>query len=209
MESETEHNHFLDKLAFGLSALTSPYVVIPVMSLWVVGEHGADWHEGLLWAGITVFFTTIVPLLFVWVGIRRGAITDIHVMVREERLGPFIVATISSFVGTLILHRIGAPMEIVVLGAVVVANGLVFAIMSCFTKVSIHMAVVTVGIYISGVLSDPAWYALIATLPFVLWGRVYRKRHSIREGIIAVLIACLITAVVLILFGFNPTGLRR
>jgi len=209
MKCETGRNSLLEGLAFLLSGLTSPYVVIPLLSLAVVTWRCNDWREGLLWAGITIFFATIVPLLYVYAGMHRGTITDLHVMLREERLEPFVVATVSSLAGTLILHRLGAPMEIVMLGVVVVANGVVFALMSLFTKVSVHAAVVTVAIYVGGTFFHPAVYCLLLALPIVLWARLYRGRHSLWEGLEAILVAAGVTIIVFHVFSFALAPWRQ
>lgn len=205
-ESLLKRHPVYDQIAFAISAVTSPYVIIPVLTCWIVLRYSSNWRESLLWIVITVLFTTAVPFAYVGLGVTRGNLSDVHVPRREERIVPFIVAIISSFIGTVILHRLGAPREIVALGAVVVANGMVFAALSCVTKVSIHIAVVTVGLFVTGILVSPYVAFGFLGIPLVLWGRIHRHRHSIWEGLTAVPVACAVTYVVFRFFDLLSAG---
>ena len=83
-------------LAFALSALLSPYLVIPVGTVAVVASVSYSRRESLIWTLFSILFSTIVPALFVIIQIWREKITDVHVMEREQRGGPFLVAIFSS-----------------------------------------------------------------------------------------------------------------
>lgn len=193
-----------DAFAFALSMSTSPYVIIPLFSYWIISHYSPTRLQAIEWTAISVFFTTTVPFVVVVLGVITGRITDLHVMMREERRIPFLVAIVSSFAGTAILYYMGVPKEIVILGMMVVANGIAFAMLSAFTKVSIHIAVLTVGIFATAMLVSVHLFWAFLGLPLVIWGRIYRKRHSVWEGVSAVPVACVVTWGVITIFDLLP-----
>lgn len=46
------------------------------------------WGAALAWAALAVFFTAAVPYGIVWLGVRRGRLTDHHIGVRAQRRTP-------------------------------------------------------------------------------------------------------------------------
>ncbi|MEU5943849.1 hypothetical protein ABZ807_32935 [Micromonospora sp. NPDC047548] len=43
---------------------------------------------GIGWAALAVLFCSVVPYGIIWLGVRRGRLTDHHLGVREQRRGP-------------------------------------------------------------------------------------------------------------------------
>ena len=103
-----------DGAAFALSAVLSPYLVIPGAPFGIVANqhvpHGQNARRTLwMWSALSVFFSTVIPALYVVAQVLRGKITDVHVMEREQREGPFLVAILSSAVGAWAVKQFGAP----------------------------------------------------------------------------------------------------
>ena len=111
-------------VAFALSALLSPYLVIPVGTIATVASVAYSRREWLIWTMLSVFFSTGIPALYVLIQVWRGKITDLHVMEREQRSGPFLVAIFSSAVGALLLRSLGANVAIWGIGVVLTINGI-------------------------------------------------------------------------------------
>src|SRR5688500_6009709 len=101
MEVRTPAVAFKQSVAFTLSAVLSPYLVIPVGTVAIVASVSYTRREWLIWTMLSVLFSTVIPALYVLIQVWRGRITDIHVMEREQRGGPFLVAILSSAVGAL------------------------------------------------------------------------------------------------------------
>ena len=185
-----------DALAFFLSAVLSPYIVIPVGTLYLVWARSRAHPEQFWpWLGVSLFFSTILPVLFILWGIWRGTITDIHVMERTQRGGPFVVAIVGSLVAAVVLHEIGAPRSVWALSAILAVNGLAMLVITNYTKISIHVAVLSATILGASML-EPELPAkiLLLLIPALMWGRWRRGRHTWMQGIMGCLVACVLTA---------------
>ena len=185
-----------DGLAFFLSAVLSPYIVIPIGTLYLVWARSrADPELFWPWLGVSLFFSTILPVLFILFGIWRGTITDVHVMERTQRGGPFVVAIVGSLVAAIALHWMGAPKSVWALSAILAVNGLAMLFITNYTKISIHVAVLSATILGASMLEPelPA-KTLLWFIPALMWGRWRRGRHTWAQGIMGCAVACLLTA---------------
>lgn len=185
-------------LAFAFSALLSPYLVIPLGTVGIVASQPAGARQLILWTTLSVLFSTGIPAIYVVIQILRGKITDVHVMEREQRGGPFLVAVASSFIGAVILRAINAPPEVWSIGIVLGVNGIILSWITSFWKISMHVAVLSATV-LAAVIVIPGVgvWRLIWLIPALIWARVTRGRHSIGQGLAACVVACLVTGTVL------------
>lgn len=181
-----------DSLAFLLSAILSPYLVIPVGTMGIIYARAPG--EFWVWAGISLLFSTFLPLVYILVGMWRGTISDVHVMEREQRGGPFVVAITGGFVAAFVLFRLGAPTSVWGLSVIQAFNGLAILGITTFTKISVHVAVLSATVIGATVLHPhiPP-FALLWLVPFLIWARARRGRHSLWQGIAGFFVASVIT----------------
>jgi hypothetical protein len=180
-------------LAAAVSAITSPFVVICAFALWVIAYHCGS---GARFVTLSVpFLVLIIGLPFVWIllGVRRGRFTDMHVMLREQRFEPFVVATAGAAGLTAVYLALGAPRPLTALAVDLVVNGALFGVISRAWKVSVHAAAYAAGVLTAAVLIDGRLAALFAAMPLVVWARVIRKRHDVPQSIAAAGIAIITT----------------
>lgn len=183
-----------DAAAFTLSALLSPYLVIPFGTLFVIASRFASRRDALWWTAASIFFSTFVPAAYVVIQWRRGKITDVHVMEREQRGGPFFVAIVSAALGTITLRAVGAPLPVWSIGLVLTINGIVMVLITGFFKISIHVAVLSATVLAAILLvPDLEWWKLGWMVPALIWARVTRGRHTLLQGISACVVACGLT----------------
>lgn len=188
----------VQSVAFTLSALLSPYLVIPVGTVAIVASVSYSRREWLIWTMLSIFFSTVIPALYVLIQIWRGRITDIHVMEREQRGGPFLVAILSSAVGALVLRTLGANVAVWGVGVVLAANGVVMFWISAHWKISMHVSVLASTILAASIMIEGiALWNLVWMVPALIWARVTRGRHTIWQGIGGCLVACSLTAAIL------------
>jgi membrane-associated phospholipid phosphatase len=197
-------------IAFALSAVLSPYLVLPIGTVGIIGSVAQPTRAFLTYTAISIFFSTVLPALFVVFQIWRGKITDVHVMEREQRGGPFIVAIFSSALGAWVLHAIGAPMTVWGISAVLAVNGLILTAITNFWKISMHVAVLsaTVLAAITMIPHNSAW-PLLLLIPSLMWARIVRGRHTILQGIAGALMAMFITFFSLRLLDFIYNAAAR
>ncbi|MFP4498159.1 MAG: hypothetical protein ACLFQV_08105 [Vulcanimicrobiota bacterium] len=200
---EKAQKNWIDHLALFISVILSPFLIIPAFTVIITDNYSTNKHEFIAWTFIIIFFSTIVPLLNVYIAVKMGKITDIHVAVREERKEPFVVAMISLLIATLILQNIGAPKEVAALGWVMLVNGILFFIITLYWKISMHLSIFA-GLLVSLmalVSFKYIWGFLL--LPVLIWARIRRRRHNIYQGIVATLLSAICTGVLLKFFGVN------
>lgn len=203
-------------LAFTLSAALSPYLVIPIGTTAIVASVALSRREWLIWTLLSVLFSTVVPALYVLVQVWRGKITDIHVMEREQRGGPFLVAIFSSAIGALVLRRLGADVRVWGIGAVLAANGVVLFWISSYWKISMHVAVLSATILAAAIMIEGiSFWGLGWMVPALMWARLTRGRHTLWQGISGCVVATSLTIGVLrLIYGpyvqeFWPHFFRR
>ena len=185
-------------LAFALSAVLSPYLVIPVGTVGIVASQEIARHTLLFWTLLSVFFSTGIPALYVVWQMILGNIGDVHVMEREQRGGPFLVAIFSSALGAWALKQCGAPSPVWSLGVVLSVNGVVMLWITSFWKISIHVAVLSATVLASLILIPGIpKRQLLLLIPALIWARVTRGKHSIWQGIGGCGVACVVTLSVL------------
>lgn len=202
MAESARHRRLEDILAFILSALASPFLVLPIFAIAVAARCSANRAQFLLWALLGAFFSTGIPFLYILIGVKTGRITDMHVREREQRNGPFIVALFSSAAGAALLYLAGAPLPLIVLGIGIIANGVVFLLITLRWKISMHPSVYTATVVAGTFLLDHRVAWLLCMLPAIVWARSHRSRHNIAQGLAAIGIAALITLAVLAVFGY-------
>jgi hypothetical protein len=191
------HRALYNATAFALSALLSPYLVIPVGTVGIVASAASSKNEVVFWTALSVLFSTVIPAFYVVVQILRGKITDVHVMEREQRGGPFLVAVLSSAIGALVLRGMGAPAIVWGIGVVVLANGVVLSWITSFWKISMHVAVLSATVIAALILipNIEAW-RLVWMIPALIWARATRGRHSVWQGLMGCAVAGLLTGAV-------------
>ncbi|MBI4022829.1 hypothetical protein HY375_01545 [Candidatus Berkelbacteria bacterium] len=173
------------RLAYLISAVASPFVIFPLLVLgatWGVADTTAEF---LTWAGTMLLFTGLIPACYVIWGVRVGRITDIHIMVREQRATVFLIFLVSAGLGIITLWLLDAPTTIFLLALVAFANGLVAALITLLWKVSIHSWVYAGAAAAFALLAEAPWgWWLLLGLPLVIWARTYRHRHTIAQGVL-------------------------
>jgi hypothetical protein len=179
--------------AFAVSALSSPYVVAGLTTCLVVASLHPGWRALLVWAGVGVASTAVLPFLYVALLWASGRVTDIHVSLREQRSGPFLVTVLGAGAGVWALRALAAPPPLLALAVAFVANAAVLAAITLRWKISIHAATL-VGCAVSLAMVVSPWYlAALAALPAVFWARMQRGRHTLMQGVVPTLLVSIIT----------------
>jgi len=186
----------VQRTALVISAVTSPFVVIAVTATLIVLLLHPPLEQLLLWTGITVLCTAVVPFVFVYQLWRRGRISDIHVAIREQRFAPFVAALVSTAAGMVALYAVGAPRQLVALGCVYLAVGSLLTLISLRWKISMHCAVLASCLVALALIGYPHMLYALLSLPLVIWARVQRQRHTVAQCLVPVLIGLVIPPLV-------------
>jgi hypothetical protein len=195
MKSNSEMAYRLAKF---VSTATSPYVIITFFAAATIARISSGLMQFFVMYGLFIILTIVPTVGWIYWKVRRGEITDMHVMVREHRSEPFLIATFGTIICTAIYAATGTSQSFVSLGAILALNGAVFWGLSRFVKVSIHAAAFTASTLIVAAFIDMRLLWLICLLPIVIWARTMRKKHSVWEGIFA---SCFIALLTILAFA--------
>ncbi len=191
----------VDVVAFIVSAAASPFLTISACATAVIISHTTSLAEIARYA--IPFFALVIVLPGAWIaiGVRTGRFTDPHVMVREQRAEPFVVANVGSLALVLLYEALHAPVALQASAVNMLANGILFMVITRFWKVSIHAAAYATSVLTASALVHPAVAWLGLGFPLVVWARLHRQRHSLAQALAAAAVVLVSTIAVLAAFG--------
>jgi hypothetical protein len=143
----------------------------------VVGIEAAG-TKGLLWAGLCIFLTSGLSLIYLAYLTRSGKVGDPRAIPRAERVGPLRMVAALHVAAFAIVSLLGGPAE---LRAALLSYALAtlgFAVLTPLSNLSLHAAGVS-GAAVCLAYVFGAWGSLgFLLLPPVLWARLALGRHS-------------------------------
>lgn len=192
---ESAPNRVLNGLAATISAVSSPFLVMPYFCLQFISQMTSQFEDFFYWSLLCVFLSSAVPAIYILALWKSGRITDVHIAMREQRKGPFVASMLSFLALTLLLVASGAPRPLVGLSAVLLGNTVVFGLLSNRWKVSLHAGVMGAGVAGAVMILDwpPSSFLLLGP---VIWARRLRGRHTLAQGLVGSGLGALITAVI-------------
>lgn len=147
-----------------------------------------------------IFFSVIIPFAYVLFRVSAGKITDIHVAMREQRKGPFVVALLGSIAALVSLFLSRAPVQIIEMSVALLLNGSIFLILSRKWKLSIHSATFASAVTIAAIMADNRIFWLYILIIPIFWARMYRKKHTLLQLVAAAFLSAVTTAIILYIF---------
>lgn len=170
------------RLAWLLSGLLSPFVLVPFFSAFFISAVSADRWEFLRIYLLCVSCSAGVPAAYIGYNVYSGRITDLHVQLLEQRRGPFRVGLVGLGVQALALWLTGCPRILSVYALAIFVSGILFAQISERWKISVHTG--TLSGLLAGAMEILHWspWWLLLQVPLV-WARAHRKKHHLSQGV--------------------------
>jgi membrane-associated phospholipid phosphatase len=131
---------------------------------------------------VSSFFTAVVPSLYIAYLVKRHRVRGgVDLILREERLRPYLVGASSCLAGVVVLVRLAAPSSVVALAACYFANSLIMAAITRRWKISAHAAGTALpATALVSIFGPPALPAFLL-VPLVCWARVRQEMHSVAQ----------------------------
>ncbi|MFF5175411.1 phosphatase PAP2 family protein [Micromonospora sp. NPDC000089] len=149
---------------------------------------------GLGWAALAILFCSVIPYGIIWLGVRRGRLTDHHIGVREQRRMPLVYGMLSVLGGLFLLVLAGAPRPLIAMVVVMFAVLLVVTAINQVWKLSAHAAVAAGSVSVLIIVFGPALIPALALVALVGWSRVRLGDH-LTSQVIAGALAGIVIAV--------------
>lgn len=171
-----------DRVARALTEVFAPAVLATAMPV-VVALHSTlpAWLAGLGWALLAVGFCAVVPYGIIWLGVRRGSLTDHHIGLREQRRKPLLLGLLSVLAGLVALILLGAPRALVAMVVVMFAVLLIVTAINQFWKLSAHAAVTAASATVLVIIFGAALVAAFLITAVVGWSRVRLRDHTLGQ----------------------------
>jgi hypothetical protein len=185
-----------------VSEVFAPAVVVLVLPLAVAwSATGGSVLWTLVWGVEVALFSSVLPMLFIVRGARRGRWDTHHVRDREHRTVPLLFGLASTLVGLAVLVVGSAPRPVLALSLAMLATLVVCIVITRRWKVSLHTAVAG-GAVAMLVLLYGAWAAwLLVPLVAVGWSRVVLGDHTVAQVVVGALLGPVFGGAVFLLVG--------
>jgi membrane-associated phospholipid phosphatase len=160
----------------------SPAVVVVLLSLavaWTATGHRL-W-PALLWAVVSLVFYSVLPMLFLIRGARRGNWDGHWVRDREHRFVPLVMCLASALAGLVIMTLGDAPADVLALGWAMISTLLVCLAITRWWKISVHAAVAGGAVAMTTFLYGPWLLLLVLLVALVCWSRVRLTDHTVGQ----------------------------
>jgi membrane-associated phospholipid phosphatase len=195
-ESTRSFSHHCARM---LSTAFQPTLASTYLLLCVSLASAGSPPKGLIWFLALSAISTGIPFVYLWLGVRRGALSDLQVVVREQRLGPLLVGLACTAAAFALALYASAPAELVVTILIGLTCGAVLTLITLWWKISFHTAALAgATVVLVWVFGPFGWVGAALTLA-VGWSRVSLHRHTIAQAIAGAGVAAVLAPVVLLL----------
>jgi hypothetical protein len=187
------------RLARIVTEVLSPAIVVillPLAVAWQATEHSV-WRT-LLWGVVVAVFYSVLPMIFIVRGARRGRWDGHHVRDREHRLLPMLMCLVSGLAGLAIL-LIGAPRDVIALAWAMIVTLVVCTVVTNWWKVSLHATVAGGAVATVALLYGPWLLLLTGPLALVCWSRVKLVDHTPAQVVVGALLGPVVGGTVFLL----------
>jgi membrane-associated phospholipid phosphatase len=191
------------RIARQVSNILAPATISLPFILLVAFYKAQNQLSALIYACITLFFLSVGPLLYIFIGVRLGKLSDIDVSRRTQRFGPFIFGIVSAMIGWLILTLTNGPRNLQTVMIITVFSGIIMMVITLWWKISMHASSLGGVATMLTVLYGAVMLPLFVLLVLVSWSRVVLRRHTVPQVIAGSLAGIVLSLIILKLRGVN------
>lgn len=184
-----------------ISAVTTPYLMVPAFILMAGLAFVTDPWEIVLYGAIAVGFTVAIPMAFAHYLALQGQVDSIHIYDQKARLGPLALTGASSFIGLVVLYLIGAPDGILRLAVLLFLMAGATLAATSVLKISGHTSAWTAGSTVVIILHGPMAAPLLLGAVPIGWSRLALERHRPLEVVVGFLYGIVSAAILSYLVG--------
>jgi membrane-associated phospholipid phosphatase len=185
------------RLARVVTEVLSPAVIVVALPLAVAWQStGYDLAPTLGWGLLVAVFYSVIPMVIMVRGARRGRWDGHWVRERERRIVPFLLCLVSTTVGLVIMLVGGAPQAVIALSWSMIATLVVVLAITRWWKVSVHATVAGGAVATIALLYGPWYLLLIVGVALVAWSRVMVEDHTAAQVVVGALLGPLVGGVV-------------
>lgn len=198
-------NNMKDRLAFFISAIFTPPLVVTLAILAIAVYYSDRYELFWLWAFAGILLLIGPATIYVYFAYKKGAVSDINMSEREERLRPLIISLIGAIIVMWVLMDRDAPKPLILLGMTLVSELVIIIFVTVFWKISLHALTYSSAVTLLVYLFNPLAAILYVFLLPIGWARIYRKRHTLLQVVAGSLVGIIVVLAIFLLFNY-PTS---
>lgn len=175
-------------LAKFISVASDPFIegVLLFVVLFIFKSEAPLWLLPLL-----LFFSAVLPVIFLTYGMRVGLITDWETTDRSQRHGLNIVCLLGIVLDLALIFLFGNGF-LLRLFLIFVVLMTFYTLITFFWKISGHLTANTAFVLVVNLLFGWHFWWLIFLLPLVGWARIVRKKHDLWQVFGGILLSSVI-----------------
>ncbi|MHB9148938.1 MAG: hypothetical protein ACYC33_02455 [Thermoleophilia bacterium] len=166
------------RIARILSSLFQPMLTGTYVLLVVALTSATSWRAGVAWGIGMALLTAGVPSLDIYRRMRRHTVGDFHILIRQQRLRPLLVALFCTGLGLALALGLGAPRQLQASLLTALVTGAALTSITGVWKISFHAATAASALAILAWGVGWEMLALAPVVPAVAWSRVILGRHT-------------------------------
>jgi hypothetical protein len=191
-----------------VSDVVSPPVIWGIMAFPIAARNAPSPEAALLWATIYVLLVSIAPIVYILIQVRRGNITDMHMPLREERIRPFIVSTITAVAAAFLFYAINASMIMRLFTISSLIQLVIMALITTIWQISIHTVSVSGMVVTAGALFGTSTALILApVILLVAVARLRLRRHTRAQVIAGIIVGTISVSILLGIAGLLEPGI--
>ena len=167
------------KIAYIISRLSEPFFLLAILGVLVLGSDHFTGFNRLWWALGLVLILGVLPLMTLWLGVKKIKNIDIDFTKKEQRTPFILIILFYWLLGALLAWGLGSPRFVLSILLVGVIVNLLVLIINFYWKVSNHTLVLTAVIFFINQLFDWSYWWLFIVIPLVAWSRWVQGKHTI------------------------------
>lgn len=156
----------------------APAIWAAVMPLIVALQASPTITAALGWSALTIVFSSLIPYGVIWLGVRRGKLTDHHIGRREQRRAPLVAGLASVLIGLMALVAMNGPRRLVAMVVVMLVVLLGTTAVNQFWKLSAHTAVSAGSVAVLVAIFGPPLALAALLVALIGWSRVVLRDHT-------------------------------
>lgn len=189
-----------DSVARLVTELGSPAIVVVLLPLAVAWQAtGYEIGRTVLWGLTVALFSSVLPMIFIVDGARRGRWDGHHVRNREGRLLPMLACLACTVAGLGILWFWRAPSDVLALDIAMVSTLVVCIGITQFWKVSLHCTVASGAVATLVLLYGPWLLVLVPAVLLIGWARVRIADHTCAQVLVGLVLGPLLGGPIFVL----------
>ena len=165
-----------------VTEVLSPAVIVvalPLAVAWSATGHSVPATLG--WGLLVAVFYSVLPMVFLIRGARRGRWEGHWVRNRAHRTVPLLVCLASALVGMVVMLLGSAPAAVVALAWAMITTLVACLVVNRWWKVSVHAAVAGGAVAMAAFTYGPWLLVLVPLVALVCWSRVVVEYHTVAQ----------------------------